>query len=386
MNEVVGIKALNLGANMGLFIFGVLLNMVGPLLPSIVSDLQLTNTAAGSLYSMRGAGIIAAVLLASVFSDILGRRRFVLAGAALWVIGFFGYAVFPHPLWGLAIWLIMGLGFGAVDTGLNSLVAEINEEKGAAMNKLHFFFGIGAIVGPLVAQGLLVVMPWRGVFAVAAILSALFFLYMRKQTFPVIPTSKRSPWANIRHVWTVRILLLSFIVMGYTGVGTALMGWMNTFLLSSLGTTPWSASIVLAIYSAGLAAGRLACSAVAERLAYERLLFVAALGSSVALAMSLWAPSILVSGIGFFLTGFLFAGLLPTSLATANRDFPELAGTVTAVLITFGSIGRTIIPGFVGAVADVSNVTVGLRWLMVISVAMVLAGWMLQWGKPKAKH
>ena len=155
--------------------------------------------------------------------------------------------------------------------------------------------------------------------------------------------------------------------MGYTGVGTALMGWMNTFLLSSLGTSPWSASIVLAIYS-------------------ERLLFVAALGSSVALAMSLWAPSILVSGTSFFLTGFLFAGLLPTSLATANRDFPELAGTVTAVLITFGSIGRTIVPGFVGAVADVSNVTVGLRWLMVISAAMVLAGWMMQWGKPKAKH
>lgn len=373
------IHALTLGANLGLFIFGILLNMVGPLLPHMVADLNLTMTQAGTLYSMRGAGIIVAVLFAGVFSDILGRRKFILTGAALWILGFLGFAVLSSPWLALVIWLIMGLGFGAVDTGLNSLVAEINEEKGAALNRLHFWFGLGAIVGPLVSQGLLTILPWQGVFVAAALLSLGFYAYMYRQTFPALQRPSSSPWANVRHVWSWRILLLSFIIMGYTGVGTALMGWMNTFLLERLGTAAWYASIVLALYSAGLAVGRLACGALAERLAYERLLFITATLSAAALATSLWAPNVIWAGVTFFLTGFFFAGLLPTSLATANRDFPQLAGTVTAVLITFGSIGRTIVPGAVGAAADAYCVSVGLQWLIVIVIAMAGAGWLLNW-------
>lgn len=345
----------------------------------MVADLNLTMTQAGTLYSMRGAGIIVAVLFAGVFSDILGRRKFILTGAALWILGFLGFAVLSSPWLALVIWLIMGLGFGAVDTGLNSLVAEINEEKGAALNRLHFWFGLGAIVGPLVSQGLLTILPWQGVFVAAALLSLGFYAYMYRQTFPALQRPSSSPWANVRHVWSWRILLLSFIIMGYTGVGTALMGWMNTFLLERLGTAAWYASIVLALYSAGLAVGRLACGALAERLAYERLLFITATLSAAALATSLWAPNVIWAGVTFFLTGFFFAGLLPTSLATANRDFPQLAGTVTAVLITFGSIGRTIVPGAVGAAADAYCVSVGLQWLIVIVIAMAGAGWLLNW-------
>jgi len=374
---VVAIHALTRGANLGLFIFGILLNMMGPLLPLIIIDLELSLTEAGTLYSLRGAGIIGAVLFAGFFSDILGRRRFILTGALMWAVGFAGFALSSAPWIALGVWLIIGLGFGAIDTGLNALVAEVNEKKGAALNRLHFWFGAGAIMGPLFSQGLLSVVHWRGVFAASTALALFFFTYMYLQQFPAIPARTASPWSNIRHVWSWRIVMLGFIIFGYTGVGTAIMGWINTFLLEALHTSAWTASFVLALYSAGLAVGRLACSAVAERLPYERLLLIIAALSTATMAASLWAPVVAVSGIGFFLTGFFFAGLLPTSLATANRDFPQLAGTVTAVLITFGSIGRTVLPGFVGVAADLHSVAAGLQWLMVITAGMVAAAWLL---------
>ena len=193
-----------------------------------------------------------------------------------------------------------------------------------------------------------------------------------------------SPFANLRQVLSWQVVLLGVIAFGYTGVGTAFLGWINVYLVRERAVAAWRASSILSWYSIGLSAGRLALSYVPDRVRYEYLLVGAAVCSLFTAVVALTAVNELLIGTSFVLTGVAFAALLPTSLAVATRRFSHIAGTVTGLVITFGSLGRMLLPGLVGAVADYSSVTLGLRLMLVVLVAVALSAVCLAAGCAKA--
>lgn len=361
------------GAFIGLFLYGLIFTVTGPALPFLMEDFGLSLAAAGSLYTLRGIGMIAAVIASGLLADVLGYRRIVVAGTSLQVIGLVVFS-FTHSPWvALASWLIVGLGMGTLGTTLNALVAMENKEKGAALNRLHFWFGVGALVGPFLAGVLLSHFSWRILFYLTTLVAIAYFWYMYRLKYPASPPGANSPWANLGHILHWPVLLLAVVVAGYTGVGSSILGWLNTYAVGELAMTTFAASLILTLYSVGIASGRLAASLAAERVGYERLLAYCAVLSMAMAAITLWSTNPIWMGAGALMTGFFFASLLPTSLAIAIRRFPELTGTVTGVLITFGSIARTVVPGLVGIVGDLSTLTIALRSLLLLLAAMVAA-------------
>ncbi len=361
------------GAFIGLFLYGLIFTVTGPALPFLMEDFGFSLAEAGSLYALRGVGMIAAVVASGLFADILGYRRIVMAGTSLQVAGLVVFSFTTSPWLALASWLVVGLGMGTLGTTLNALVAMANTEKGAALNRLHFWFGVGALVGPFTAGVLLSHFPWRILFYLTSLLAIAYFWYMHRLEYPASPPGASSPWANLGHILHLPVLLLAVVVAGYTGVGSSILGWLNTYAVGELGMTTFAASLILTLYSVGIASGRLAASFAAERVGYERLLAFCAVLSMGMAAITVLSTHPIWMGAGALMTGFFFASLLPTSLAIAIRRFPELTGTVTGVLITFGSIARTIVPGLVGIIGDLSSLTVALRSLLLILAAMVVA-------------
>lgn len=366
-------KSLTTGSFFGLFVFGVIFNSLGPAMPYLITELGLSLTQAGTIYSFRGLGIVSAVLLSGIIADYFGVKRVIVAGAGCWVLGLLAFAFSYSSLAAILVWLFIGVGLGGIDTGLNTLVAQTNEKKGAALNRLHFWFGAGAVVGPLWAQLVLSVSSWRYLFALTSILALVFLVYMLRLPFPKISKNQDSPLGNFRQFWKVPILLLAVIAFGYTGVGTSFMGWINTYLITGLGASSWGASIVLTLYSLGLAIGRLVNSFIVERIKYRRMLLLSSVLSFASATVAMFSPNTLVVALSLTLTGFFFSSLLPTSLAIAANYFPAATGTITGLLITFGSIGRTVLPGLSGAVADLSGIAAGMQVMLVFVFAMVLA-------------
>ena len=93
--------------------------------------------------------------------------------------------------------------------------------------------------------------------------------------------------------------------------------------------------------------------------------------------MAVFSHNPIIIGIGFALTGVFFATLLPTSLALGTKLFPEYTGTVTGLLIFFGALGRTFLPGLVGVIADNSGTAIGLQVLLVAIALMTLSAFRL---------
>ena len=167
--------------------------------------------------------------------------------------------------------------------------------------------------------------------------------------------------------------MLATITFCYTGISTSIMGWINTYLIDYLRFSAWWAAALLSTYSVGLALGRLFCGFIAEKMPYQSLLALVSLFSVITSGVAFLSNNQVLVYIGFALTGFAFASLLPLTLSVGTSRFPTLAGTITGITMTFGAVGRTIIPGLVGVTADYAGVHQGFRLLFIFVVVILIA-------------
>ena len=86
-------------------------------------------------------------------------------------LGLLGYALAPSLGFVLLCALPLGLGQGAVDSGLNLYVARHYSAR--HMNWLHSFWGVGATLGPLIMTLALANLDWRWGYGALALLQAL---------------------------------------------------------------------------------------------------------------------------------------------------------------------------------------------------------------------
>jgi fucose permease len=133
-------------ANACMFVFGVVVLLMGSLLPSW----QFTYSRSGNLGLLPLAGILVSTVLVGPILDLIGAKK-VLAVALGLVV----------PLPGLmpalgsyselaAAAFIYGLGGGGLNTTTNAQVADMSVAGcAAALNLLAFFCSLGAISAPL---------------------------------------------------------------------------------------------------------------------------------------------------------------------------------------------------------------------------------------------
>src|SRR5262249_51634010 len=132
--------------NACMFVFGVVLLLMGSLLPS----LRVSGARAGSLGSLPLIGILAATILIGPLLDKVGAKPALAAGLALIVAAM---TVIPslvsYPALATTA-LVYGLGGGILNTATNALVSDLSASgRGVALNLLGFSFSLGAVTAPL---------------------------------------------------------------------------------------------------------------------------------------------------------------------------------------------------------------------------------------------
>ena len=111
-------------------------------------------------------------IISSLFSSRLLRRfetgTVTTVSVCMTALALAGFSVAPSFTWFLILAVPLGLGAGAVDAGLNEFVAE--HYSAVHMNWLHCFWGIGALISPLIMSGSIVRSSWRSGYDITAVI------------------------------------------------------------------------------------------------------------------------------------------------------------------------------------------------------------------------
>ncbi|HNP88836.1 MAG TPA: MFS transporter, partial [Kouleothrix sp.] len=131
---------------------GMVLSGLGPALPFLAARSQQHVVALGVLFTAISLGVILAQALVGRASDRFGLQIVLAAGMVLMSVGALALAVSSRFVLLVLAALLMGIGYGAVLSAGNLLVARLYPTRSAAaLNGVNVFYGIGSIIGPLLA-------------------------------------------------------------------------------------------------------------------------------------------------------------------------------------------------------------------------------------------
>lgn len=323
-------------------LFGV--DLMLPAMPVFGRELGAGVAATQLTLSVFALGFAAMHLLLGPLADRYGRRPCLLAGLALFTLASLACALAPSIEALVAARIVQALGAGAGPLIARAIIRDVYGATGTGrmMGLVMAFFGLGAIVTPILGGIVVDLFGWRASFYVAAGYGAALFLaalLLLPETLP-----PRAPGTAPARYGRGFLLLLGdrrFIVVTASGclIASAMFAWISGSSFVVQGVFGHSAAAYGAIYAttvAGFVAMSLVSSRLAPRLGSYRLLtigsVVAALGGLAGLALGLGTSPALVAVLAAITLMAMGHGFtLPQSMAASVAPFPTLAATASAL-------------------------------------------------------
>jgi FHS family Na+ dependent glucose MFS transporter 1 len=276
-------------------------------------------------------------------------------------------------LWALtAVLFILGAGEGALDVGGNLLLVWVHREgSNPVLNALHFFFGVGAFLGPvIVAQSLLFTGDINWAYWVIAIFPLPLAVWMLRVPSPAAPETHEVEAQGPVNVLMVALIAALFFL--YVGAEISFGGWIYTYAIAlGLGSETSAAYLTSAFWGA-LTAGRLVAIPVATRLRPRFLLTMDLLGCLISLSLIiLFYQSYLVVWVGAIGLGVSMASFFPTTLAYAARRLPTRGG-VTRWFFVGSGLGGMVLPWLIGQLFEPFGPRV-IMFAILVNILLALA-------------
>jgi fucose permease len=351
--------------------FGIVLTTLGAVLPSVIEQFGIDKAQAGSLFLLMTFGILAGSLVFGPMVDTYGYKGMLLLATALIAAGLEGIAFAPSlGLLRVAIVLI-GFGGGIVNGGTNALVADISSEmKGANLNLLGVFFGIGAVGIPVVLAILGESFPHATLIAAAGGVVAIPFLLIAMTPFPAPKQAQGFPIAAAGKLTRDPLLLLmGFMLFLESGMEITVGGWTSTFVNEELAVSPRLALFILSLYWLGMMLARLMLGTVLRNAVPVKTMYFCITTGIAGAVLLLLTNNVMLAGVGVFLLGVGFAATFPVVLGFVGERYAELSGTAFSLAIAMALCGGMLFPWLTGILGG----AYGMRGsFIIVPAALVL--------------
>jgi len=358
----------------GIFVFGIVMAILGAILPSLFERVGFGAGAAGNLFLTMNFAMLATTVFFGPLVDRFGFKSLLAVSAFLVALAFFLLSRAASYGLILAAAVVLGLGGGGLNGGANALTSDLHEgeKRGTALNVLGIFFGFGALSIPFLIGTLRELLGVPTILLIATGLGLLPVVIYIVLPFPRAKQAQGFPIKEAARIARSPLLwLCAFILFFQSGNEFTAGGWISTYLQRTHGLGADAAALALAAYWAAIMAGRLLSSRLVRRLRNETLILgSAALALAAAVLMAL-APSGAAAAAGAVLLGLGFAAIYPTTLAIVGGRFAALTGTAFSVAIAVGLVGGMLAPWLAGRIAEASSLRQGLI-ILVVNCAMIV--------------
>jgi FHS family glucose/mannose:H+ symporter-like MFS transporter len=345
------------------FLMGVLASAYGPLLEHLTARFGISLAVAGSVLSSHFAGGFLGVVASMAVLERIRARAFMIASLGVAAAGCLAVALAPSWLFFLAGVFVIGSSYGALDIGLNQLVAHSDSPyRVAALNALNAAYGIGAVTGPL-----LVAAAGTGrisLIYLAATAAALLTVPLALSLQGRLPVERS---ARVRGLDVLVVVFAAAFVV-YVAVEAGVGGWMTSHL-ESVGLTSTSAAAYTSAFWLALAAGRLLVGLIPASVGESRIVIGCAVVGTLALAWAAFVP--VATPVAYIVTGLAVAPIFPTGIVWLAKLRPRDL-RATSWLFPTSMIGGAAGPAAIGLLVAQSGVGRAPIVLTVIAVLMVI--------------
>lgn len=355
-------------------------SLIGSAWPAIHSEMNIPVEAVSIItFLISGCTVLSSMFSARILNK-LGTAKVTAFSTAMTAAALFGFSFAPSFLFMIPLAVILGLGAGAIDSGLNNYVAL--HFKASHMNFLHCFYGVGVSLSPYLMSQALNNIGWRGgyrnAFYVQLAITVLLIVSVPlwKKSSPaeeseeekginltLLQMAKKS---EVRLVWI--IMLVTNAIEYACGV------WGSTYLVSEKGFDVKHGALALTIYYVGMSMGRFISGLLSDKVnTWKR----------IGIGTAILAPAIIImllplhgafSVFGLFLIGLGNGSIYPNMIHLTPHNFgKEVSQSIMGSQIAFAYIGVMLAPPMVSLISGLFGIKVYPLLLAVLYLTMVIS-------------
>ena len=352
----------------------------GVLLVAQMSSYGVDRTTIGIMFFTGSAGFVLAGFHNGALIQRLGfRMALVIGSAAFGIVGLYLGTRPPFVLF-LLVQLILGYGTGVLESALNAYLAALPDAR-AQLNLLHAFFGVGALIGPVLAAWIVSMVSWTVVWLVMAamclpIVIGFWLLYPTRPADPGRPPRApgesaesagplpeppvAGPGGLLGTVLRERGVLLGALFLAvYVGLEIGMGNWGFSYLVQARDLSRALAGYSVSGYWLGLTVGRFVISPIAARIGAttSAMVYTCLIGVIAATMLAWVSPSAALASAALLLLGFFLGPIFPTTMAIVPQLTEERLGPAAIGVLNAGAIvGGSALPWLAGAISQATGI------------------------------
>lgn len=359
-------------ASLGMLLFGIVLISLGSVLPHLRELFGLSDLSTGSLLSLLPFGLLLGSLFFGPLVDRFGYKLLLLSCTLLVFAGLEGIALTGHILILRISVFLIGFGGGAINGGVNALVADTTEgDRGARLSLLGVFFGIGALGVPVIL-GLLIhilsydrILFWIGIFVLLPVI--LYFII----DFPPPKQPQGFPLKDAARLLKDRWLILAgFILFLQSGMEGLANNWSTTYLQENRGFLNQHALFSLTCLVAGMTLMRIILGWALLHIRSGPVLLISIALSITGSLVILLVETTYAAAVGMAILGAGLAACFPVIMGQVTGKYTHLSGTALGIVLVIALLGNMGCNYGMGIIAN--------RWGTGLLPAVIAGGLIIQ--------
>ncbi len=388
------------------FVMSLLTNILGPIVPDIISSFHVSLAAAAflpfSFFIAYGVMSIPAGFLVERFSE----KPVMISAFFAGTIGSLSFAF--HPTYKVAVisLFIMGSGMATLQTAINPLLRVAGGEEHFAFNSAfaQLIFGSASFLSPYMYTYLVLNLgnaashsdpllkllarltppglPWASLYWIFALFTIAMILVLYFTTFPrVLRSSEESAgsWSMYGHLLRRPMVWMFFLcVFAYVGSEQGTADWISKFLSVYHGYDPHTTGATAVSWFWGLlTTGCFIGMGLLKLFDSRKVLIGTSICAALCLTAALFGPAS-ISLVAFPVIGLFASVMWPILVSLGLNSVSEHHGPFAGILST-GIMGGAVVPLIIGRIGDHFGLRAGVAFLYLTFGCVFSVGF---WAKP----
>jgi fucose permease len=327
---------------------------IGPMMPFLRSELNLSYTLGGFLLSISASGMVLAGLIGDRMARVFGRRAVFWGGAVGASFGAVFLALSRTVMISLPAVFIMGLSAGLVQVMIQAILVDLHgESRTVALTEANIAASLSTCLAPLiVVEFQRLGLGWRsGLYLVVLFLLIIisqFWLSPIPNPNPINSTNRRVSQDKLPRVFWLFWIIVFLVV----SIEWSLMVWGADFLVSVIGLSKINASMTMSGFLGAYVLGRVIGSRLTRFMQGHIILFISLGVTLVSFPLFWLSRTPLLNLIGLLFAGMGVANLYPLAMSLAIGIDSRQANLASA-RISFGAgLAIFVAPLSLGNLAD----------------------------------